>query len=227
MSQALWFSTFIESGRINEVRLHRILFVWDFKMWPLALIPGDHINGVLCFFFFFKKMYVPWTKELTSIYKNLIPSMQTSKESSLHRMNQVILWISVSFVVRGIHGRFSGTKKTGCNKRWSLKTQYWPLDIVHVILFWFSRKRSNHRFSDRARRRKFLSSSLLLSCKLFWENLWHGKVNLTFWIAVVNAYGIIIGDNEDHVNEGGITVNSPTNKLAHNKLICLPWISSF
>ena len=42
----------------------------------------------------------------------------------------------------------------------------------------------------------------------FWGNLWHGKVNLNIselsaenGVAVVNASGSIIGDNEDHVND--------------------------
>jgi len=62
----------------------------------------------------------------------------------------------------------------------TLKTQYWPLGIARVFLFWFSR--GEYCFLDRARRREFCSPSLLPSCKFFWENLWHGKVNLNFWI---------------------------------------------
>ena len=41
-----------------------------------------------------------------------------------------------------------------------------------------------------------------------WENLWHGKVNLNIFdlstengVAVKNAYGSIIGDNEDYVDD--------------------------
>ena len=68
-----------------------------------------------------------------------------------------------------------------------------------MFLFWFSR---DDCFLDRACR-----PSLLSSIKFFWENLWHGKVNLNIselsaenGVAVVNAYGSIIGDNEDHVD---------------------------
>jgi len=42
----------------------------------------------------------------------------------------------------------------------------------------------------------------------FWENVWHGKVNLNIselsaenGVALVNAYGLIIGDKEDHVDD--------------------------
>mgnify|MGYP000406347943 CR=1 FL=1 len=50
-----------------------------------------------------------------------------------------------------------------------------------------------------------IASSVLY---IFWENLWHEKVNLNIselsaenGVAVVNAYGSIIGDNEDHVDD--------------------------
>ena len=55
--------------------------------------------------------------------------------------------------------------------------------------------------------KEILSSITASSRIFFWENLWHGKVNLNIselsaenGVAVINAYGSIIGGNEDHVD---------------------------
>ena len=86
-----------------------------------------------------------------------------------------------------------------------LKTQYWPLGFARVFLFWFSR---GDCFLERACGREFCRPPLVLSCKLFWEYLWHGKVYLNIselsaenGVAVLNAYGSIIEDNKDHVDD--------------------------
>ena len=48
----LKFFKFRTSGRINRVKfIIRDSIVWDFKMWPLAILTGDHVNGV----FFIRK----------------------------------------------------------------------------------------------------------------------------------------------------------------------------
>ena len=71
-----------------------------------------------------------------------------------------------------------------------------------MFLLWFSR--GDQCFLGRARRGEFCRTSLLPSCKRFGKKLWYGKVNLISelsaenGVAVVNAYGSIIGDNKDH-----------------------------
>ena len=74
-----------------------------------------------------------------------------------------------------------------------------------MFLFWFSR---GDCFLERACGREFCRPPLVLSCKLFWEYLWHGKVYLNIselsaenGVAVLNAYGSIIEDNKDHVDD--------------------------
>ena len=62
----------------------------------------------------------------------------------------------------------------------------------------------------------FLSSIAAAAVEIPLENLWHGNLNLYFLIvhrngvAVVNVYGSILGDNEDHVDNiqhnGGLLI---------------------
>ena len=44
MSQPVWFSKFSASGRLKRGEIIKDSIVWNFKMWPLAVLTGDHIS---------------------------------------------------------------------------------------------------------------------------------------------------------------------------------------
>ena len=140
---------------------------------------------------------------------------------------------------RSIIVQWEKVQNKRANSMWtanSLNTQYWPLGIARLFLFCFSR---GDCFLDRESGREFCRPSLISSVKFCWENLWHGKVNHNIselsaesGVAVVNAYGSIIGDNEDHVDDsttvcwylrhhGGNIFSSVWNSKSWSDLFCL------
>ena len=53
---------------------------------------------------------------------------------------------------------------------------------ARLFLFWYARERGNHCFFDWARGREFLLLIAAAAVEILLENLWHGNLNLYFWI---------------------------------------------